>query len=569
MLNILRRNWQILIVLVLCFWAVKTLLTPGYFPAHDNAQIAKLFEMDKALSDGQIPPRWVSELGFGYGYPVFNFYSPFIYYLGEAIHLIGFSLINSMKIVIVLGFLFSSLFMYLWSRNHFGKVPSIFAALIYVYAPYHAVDVYVRGDISEFFSFVLIPAIFWSLDLLMITKKNKSIFLLGLFIAILVLTHNLTVLMFAPFFILYTIYLYLNNGKKIVLPIVTSLMIAFGLSSYYSLPAILEKQYTLIDKVNVGELFYYKLHFVCVKEFFNSAWGYGGSLPDCMSGLSFELGKIQILILIFVFLILTYSLFKKRLSEFKLSVLILLMFLFSIYMANSHSQWIWDRVKLLSYLQFPWRFLLFSAVFSSFLGGFVVHWIAKKKGNELSIIIVLVLGAISLIMTSSNFQPQEYLSNSYFSYNNDSQLKWEISRSSFEYLPKGVATKLSSINTTQVDITKDDIPSQLYKVINGDVRVKVILNKSQLKSFYINSRGKSVLRINTFSFPGWKTFLDGKEIKYSDNNRLKLITVDIPPGSHTLTLEFVNTIPRAVGNAVSLVTVFNLIGFGIIKLWKR
>ena len=41
---------------------------------HDVQQVARLQQMDKSLKAGQFPVRWVEDLGFGYGYPVFNFY---------------------------------------------------------------------------------------------------------------------------------------------------------------------------------------------------------------------------------------------------------------------------------------------------------------------------------------------------------------------------------------------------------------------------------------------------------------------------------------------------------------
>ena len=140
---------------------------------------------------------------------------------------------------------------------------------------------------------------------------------------------------------------------------------------------------------------------------------------------------------------------------------------------------------------------------------------------------------------------------------------------SFEFVPGGVATKLSDIHTTQLDIERKDIPDKPYKVLKGNAEVKIVTNKSQTKIFEVKSKGESTLQINTFSFPGWETKIDSKKVTYSDNNKLKLITVDMPDGQHILNLEFVNTMPRAVGNALSLVMFFSLVAFYLIKLWKR
>ena len=34
------------------------------FPIHDDTQVARVYEMGKALSDSMFPVRWVEDLGF-------------------------------------------------------------------------------------------------------------------------------------------------------------------------------------------------------------------------------------------------------------------------------------------------------------------------------------------------------------------------------------------------------------------------------------------------------------------------------------------------------------------------
>ena len=86
MRNTLFRLFPLMLVIGLSFFSWAVLLNSGYFSMHDNQHLARLFELDKAIRAGQFPVRWVAGLGFGYGYPLFNFYPPFIYYLGELFH---------------------------------------------------------------------------------------------------------------------------------------------------------------------------------------------------------------------------------------------------------------------------------------------------------------------------------------------------------------------------------------------------------------------------------------------------------------------------------------------------
>lgn len=571
----LKRYWAVLIVLGLCFWAAKALLSPGFFSIHDDEQIARLFELDMSLKAGQIPPRWVENLGFGYGYPLFNFYPPFVYYLGEIFHTMGFSFINSTKLVILSGFVFSAFFMYLWVKNHFGKIPAIFSSLLYTYAPYHAVDVYVRGDIPEFFSFVWIPAVFWSTDLLFKTKKISYVLLLAIFLTFVVLTHSLVALVFPVFFLIYVLFHLLSNRKelkKFILLLFLSGFVAVSLSMYFWLPVFLEKKFTLVDEILTRELASYKLHFVYIRQFWNSIWGYGGSLYGLEDGLSFQVGKIQLIVSFISALFIAYKILKKKILEFSFPIVIFVLLLLSLYMATFYSERVWNLITPFSYLQFPWRFLLFSAVFSSFLGGFLVYSIKNNFANFLSSLLVLVLAVSTIASTSSYFKPDRHLKVNDNFYTNEKDIRWRVSKMSFEFVPKGVATKISDINTTQLDIDENDIAGAPYKVLKGAMDVKVIYNKPHLKEFQVFSKSFSVFQVNTFSFPGWEASIDGKKVEYNDNNKLKLIVLEVAPGSHSINVNFVNTLPRSVGNAVSLVTIFNLIGFGLFsikKSWKK
>src|SRR3989338_6324726 len=112
-MRFLKSNYGLFLVLILSFWAIKPLLIPGFFPMHDDTQVARVFEMGKMLGSGVFPVRWVPDLGYGYGYPIFNFYAPLAYYIGGAFILLGFDALLATKLMMILGILLASVFMYL------------------------------------------------------------------------------------------------------------------------------------------------------------------------------------------------------------------------------------------------------------------------------------------------------------------------------------------------------------------------------------------------------------------------------------------------------------------------
>lgn len=167
-------------VLIITIPAFFSLLNPSYFTMHDSQHVARLHLLDQAIRQGSLYPRWVDGLGFNFGYPLFNFYPPLIYYIGELFHLLGFSLTASIKAVFITGFLAGAIGMYLLAKKHLGKMAGILASVLYTYFFYHAVLIYVRGALAEFFTLAILPFVFLTLDNLRTKHDLKSALLFGI-----------------------------------------------------------------------------------------------------------------------------------------------------------------------------------------------------------------------------------------------------------------------------------------------------------------------------------------------------------------------------------------------------
>lgn len=93
---------------------------------HDDTQPSRIFEMAKSLSIGQIPVRFVSDLGYGYGYPIFNFYAPLAYYIGALFLLLGATAITAAKIIIIIPILLSGVFMYILGKEFLVNMEGLY-----------------------------------------------------------------------------------------------------------------------------------------------------------------------------------------------------------------------------------------------------------------------------------------------------------------------------------------------------------------------------------------------------------------------------------------------------------
>jgi hypothetical protein len=73
---------------------------PPYFVLDDGfGHLFRVLEFDRVIAQGVFYPRWAPDLAYGYGYPVFNYYAPLIYYIAEAFHLLSFSITASIKLL--------------------------------------------------------------------------------------------------------------------------------------------------------------------------------------------------------------------------------------------------------------------------------------------------------------------------------------------------------------------------------------------------------------------------------------------------------------------------------------
>lgn len=232
MKTLISNNWEKVLLLGLALLIIYPLFFPGYFSHHDDLQVIRIFEMKQCFLDFQIPCRWSSNMGFGYGLPIFNYYNPLPYYLGGvASFLIGF--VNSAKLLFFIPLFFSGFTLYLFAKTFMPKKAAFLSALLYTFAPYRALDSYVRGAIGESFAILIAPLVFYFS--MKITEENSKKFFLGLSIsfAAFLISHTISVLLWFPVFIFWLGFLVYLKGGKNILNVLLALVFGIGLSAFF------------------------------------------------------------------------------------------------------------------------------------------------------------------------------------------------------------------------------------------------------------------------------------------------------------------------------------------------
>lgn len=537
--KIFKNNWSFFIGLVISISLLWPLIAAPFFSHHDDIGPIRVYEMDKCFKDGQIPCRWVPDMGGLYGYPIFNYYAPLPYYFGELMFLLTSNLILSVKLMFTLSFVGSYVFMYLFAAKFWGKLGGSLSAIFYSLAPYHALDFYVRGAMGEMWALMLFPAILWAMTKL--EEKTNIINLLStsILMALLFTSHNLSTMIFLPVYLAWSVFLFLRNRSiKFVWFIISAFILSMMLSSFYILPVVFEKELVHVDTTTVG-YFYYTEHFKGFKKLFlERDWGYGASVREVPGGekdkLSYQIGWIHLL----GWILALYSSYVLWPKNKKLSIVIILssvMLLFSIFMVNPRSQFIWDMIEPLKYLQFPWRFLLLVIFFISFISGSFFVSGNRKKWWVLLVILVVVFNC-------TYFKPEKFLQVTNEELLKGDQWDRQVKRSIYDFLP----------------IYAKEPPAELaksrYQILTGDTQVFDFKEGTNWISFKTSTNTHTIIRLSQYYFPDWRILVDGKEIIIDyKNNSLGLMTFILGKGNHTIEARLYDTPIRSVSNIITLV----------------
>lgn len=404
---------------------------------HDDTQVVRVQQMYKALRDGRFPVRWVPDLGYGYGYPIFNFYNPLAYYFGASGMFLGFNVITATKLMFVIPIIGSLFSMYLLSRLAFSRWAALLSGVLYLYAPYHGVQIYVRGSVAEYWAYAVLPLIFWAI------LKHRVV-VGGIICAGLILSHNLTAFISIPFIVMIMAFQLFQSAHKRSLFAAFCLlfMIGLGLSAFFWIPATAEAPKTRVAEMVFQEFDPPVLHLISPLQLWTSSWGYGGSSPKLDDGLSFQIGKIHVIGSIAAISILLYcSISKKKLimqQSSNMTIFYLFGLLLSLFFVLPFSAPIWNAFSILSYIQFPWRFLAFSSLFSSLLTAFVVEsFVEKLSLHKIFGPLFIVFCILFIAYSFKFFQPQFKFPTTSEEQTSKEKILWEVSRRSDEYLPLG------------------------------------------------------------------------------------------------------------------------------------
>ena len=558
---------SIFLVIIISIPAFFALLKPGYYNMHDDMQIIRQLELEKCLKDGQIPCRWTPDLGYGYGYPLFNFYPPMPYFVGQIFRTFGVSFIWSVKLTAVLQIILSAIFMFLLASSLFKELGGLVSTILYIYAPYHALNIYVRGAMNESWSAVFFPLIFYFSKRLI--QENKIKFLVGLSVSFagLLLSHNPMVLTFTPLLFFWCLFWILGQNKSkikdIFLKLALSGIFSIALSAFFTLPSIFETNLVQIGSMFIN-YYHYSVHFASVNQLFiSNFWGDGASVWGPNDDMSFMIGYLHWIIpaLIIVFFVINLIKTRKINKLYFLSAVLGLFGFFTAFMVHNKSTFIWQFFPIIQKIQFPWRFLNHTVFLMSLSAGIIPLLLSKIVKNKIAGI--LSLSFISILVFSLNinyFHPihsgpitdQQKLSGK--AWNN------QITSGIYDYLPKTASTAAKAPAKDFIDDIQP--PTALIKMYGAKKGTDWML-------FNLSLKQPAKITLAQLNFPNFEIQNYGKKIKYTNEPELGRMIIDLTSGEHQIYLKLRNTPIRTCANLISTIAWLILITYFFRSLWMK
>jgi len=583
--------WACATLVLVALVAAASLWGPGMVNTRGGGDspflLQRTHQMLVNLQAGVFPVRWMPDAAYGLGYPFFSYYAALPYYLAGLFALAGLDLLTALKLVQTIGFMASALTMYGWvrgmTRSHWA---AWLAAVAYTVAPYHLVNVYVRGDsLSEFYAFIFYPLILWSLDTVcnrQLAPSHSSFFtrhclpIAALAYAGLILTHNLSAFMFSPFVLLYLAVL-ARRAKvhrwRVFGAGVAALGLGFLLSAWYWLPAAAETGLVQLGP-STEDFFHYSRHFrtfnlVQRSPLFNYSIG-----ADQAESSPFAMGFTQAAFASLGVLVVLGRGLRRRLDA--RWTFVLLGLLISTAMITPLSKPLWDHLPLLPVVQFPWRFLSVQTLFTAAAAGALLpdgfrdrRLASAGRGLQSAILgsqFAIVALPVAVVLTLSvllPLHPERLLIDpddvtverlqlyELFAGNIGTTIR-------YEWLPKTVSPR----PFTSDALTEPETPPRAIPLDGASIEA-VLAERGPVRQVWRVWGDGGAIAFPLLYWPGWSAQVNGDVAAAWPVEGSGYLATEVPPGEHTVILQLGHTPVRAAAEWTSLAAVLALAAVSI------
>lgn len=533
----------------------------AFFDSDDGMlHLLRVYALDREIQQGTIYPRWLMDLAFGYGYPIFNFYPPLAEFLAETIHLSGFDFATAIEGVMLVTILIAISGAYALGQELFSGDGSIVAGVLtaaaYVFFPYFMSDIYVRGATAEGLAAAILPWTVWSLRRVVRTRERSIILLLAVLLAAMLLAHSLTILICAPAFLIYFLveckYVATNQRVWALARAMVAGGLSIGLGAFYWLPFVMD-----LSSVRMGRGIYaiqdaFQSNFLSLDRLIQLDFFYHYYPAPTQLGIV----TLSIALLSFLFIICSRSSERGRLLYFGMLAVIgaLLM------VEQTRDPWL--MIPFATMIQYPWRVSILIGLGIAVLVGSLPQSVSTVFKNQRRLprgVVATLSGTVLVWSAMFYLDPQPlYLSG-------DSPTLGQLSRMEAytgslgtttwgEYLPNAV----KPVNLLNF---RANVPSAFSE------EIRLLEYSPYRQMMKVSAKDPFTLTLRTLYNPAWRVQIDGRTMPVFPNTPMSLLATAIPAGDHQIRFDLLEGPAQTIGYWLSGSTLSLLLV--LLVLWRH
>ncbi len=509
--------------------------------------LVRVHQMVEALGAGVFPVRWMADAAYGLGYPFFHYYAALPFYVAALLRLWGMSYVAAIEAVQWLGLAGAGLGLYLLARElGASRRASLLGASIYSFTPFHLVNLYVRGDsLSEFFAFVWFPLILWSMERLGREKGPREVLALGASFGGLLLTHNISALIFTPFALAFGLMVWRGErteGRARMPALGGGILLGLALAAWYWMPALLERDFVQLQEATTG-YFHFAGHFRRADLVQDSLFF---DYQVDAQGTPFAMGSVQAGVAVLSVLVLGAAWLRGRSLPLR-EAFWLLSLLGSSVLITPLSRPLWDAAPLLAFVQFPWRFLSVQGL----AVGVVTALALDRLPTYRTLAAILAAGAVilaalgelrteRLLVENADVTADRIQIYEHFTGNIGSTVR-------AEYLPLGASPRPFGSSRP---VSGPSGPAAISGQLN---RASLLASDPGHQDWEVDvASERSRLMFPILFFPGWEATIDGHRTETAPIEGSGRLAIEVPQGRHFVSLRLGTTPLRAAAEAISL-----------------
>ena len=227
---------------------------------------------------------------------------------------------------------------------------------------------------------------------------------------------------------------------------------------------------------------------------------------------------------------------------------------------------LWDTLPLLSYTQFPWRFLSIQALFTSLAIGYLAIAVAQPARLAVPIGLILVASMLFTLrpdylpVRADEITPDRLQLYEAFTGNIGTTIR-------AEYLPRTMIPRPYTGPAADRSVRRF-LYARSFHAAQRPVRKWSVTRLRNAGKSTVTS-DEATLNFPITYWPGWQAFVDDQPIETRAAPDLGYIQIDVPRGEHRVDFKLGNTPIRTGGELISLVGVDHCPGQRCVPLLRE